>query len=127
MLTQCGGTLTPTVAYDLVVNDGTRRERPPNPLLANRVDQPGLGGLSWAPTRTERPGSTSIVRVVWHARGTAEHGHWRFVAVASPSQRRLAARGQRTGTDCTIKSSPPALGSTITIRTVEASSHAMPR
>jgi hypothetical protein len=22
MLTQCGGTLTPTVAYDLVVNDG---------------------------------------------------------------------------------------------------------
>ena len=33
----------------------------------------GLGRLSWAPTRTERPGTTSIVRVVWHARGTAEH------------------------------------------------------
>jgi hypothetical protein len=34
----------------------------------------GLGELSWAPTRTERPGATSMVRVVWHVRGTAEHG-----------------------------------------------------
>jgi hypothetical protein len=34
----------------------------------------GLGELSWAPTRTERPGATSMVRVVWHMRGTAEHG-----------------------------------------------------
>jgi hypothetical protein len=31
----------------------------------------GLGELSWAPTRTERPGATSMVRVVWHVRGTA--------------------------------------------------------
>jgi hypothetical protein len=30
--------------------------------------------LSWAPTRTERPGATSMVRDVWHVRGTAEHG-----------------------------------------------------
>jgi hypothetical protein len=34
----------------------------------------GLGELSWAPTRTERPGATSMVRDVWHVRGTAEHG-----------------------------------------------------
>ncbi len=35
--------------------------------------------MSWAPTRKERPGTTSIVRVVWHARGTAEHGQTRCV------------------------------------------------
>ena len=34
----------------------------------------GLGELSWAPTLTERPGATSMVRVVWHVRGTADHG-----------------------------------------------------
>jgi len=43
---------------------------PTTPCLQT-VRTTGPGGLSWAPTRTERPGTTSIVRVVWHVRGTA--------------------------------------------------------
>ena len=59
----------------------------------------GLGELSWAPTRTERPGATSMDRVVSHMRGTAapldHRGGAGGVRWSPRSQASLVATGEQ--------------------------------